>query len=213
MTFSGKCFRIVLLAYCVSASFVSIAEAGDNDHEQLKILPAASYPYKQTNEGITIAADVYETGEKVKAAFGKHNPYDYGVLPILVVIENHSAKAIRVDRLTADYQTQGHGRVEATPAQDLKYLHGSAQPRANPAPLPIPGIPGIGRSKKNPLADWEIEGRAFAAKLIPPNETASGFFYFQTGHRSNSSLYLTGMEEAGTGKEILYFEIPLAPVQ
>ncbi len=209
MTFSGKRFRTVLLA----AYLVSIAAAADKDHEQLRIQPAASYPYKQTNDGITIAADVYETGDKVKAAFGKHNPYDYGVLPILVVIDNHSSKAIRVDRLMADYQTQGHGRVEATPAQDLKYLHGSSRPQANPAPLPIPGLPGIGRSHKNPLGDWEIEGRAFAAKVIPPNETAGGFFYFQTGHRSNSSLYLTGLEEAGTGKEILYFEIPLAPVQ
>jgi hypothetical protein len=185
--------------------------AADKEHEQLVVGSASSYPFKQTSEGITIAADVYETGDKAKAAFGKHNPYDYGVLPILVVIDNHSPKAIRVDHLTVEYDMPGHGKVEATPANELRYLFGAKQPRPNPSP--IPGLPGVGRTKKTPLSDWEIEGRAFAAKMIPPNESASGFFYFQTGHRSNSSLYLTGMEEAGTGRELLYFEIPLAPVQ
>ncbi len=208
MTFSGKRLVIVLLA-----SFVSITAAADKDHEQLKIEPAATYPYKQTSEGITIAADVYETGDKVKAAFGKHNPYDNGVLPVLVVIDNHGPKAIRVDQLKVEYQTHGGESVEATPAQDLKYLHGARRPQANPAPLPIPGLPGVGRSKKNPLSDWEIEGRAFAAKVIAPGDSASGFFYFQTGHRSNSRLYLSGLEEVGSGRELLYFEIPLAPVQ
>jgi hypothetical protein len=208
MTFRDKRFWIVLLT-----SFVSIAAASDKDHEHLDIKPAATYPFKQTAEGITIAADVYETGDKVKAAFGKHNPYDYGVLPILVIIENHSAKAIRVDRLQAEYDTHSNGRVEATPPQELKYLRGASQPRANPAPLPIPGVGGIGRSKKNPLSDWEIEGRAFAAKIVPPGDTVSGFFYFQTGHRSNASLILQGIDEVGTGRELFYFEIPLAPVQ
>ncbi len=208
MTFPGKRLWFVLLV-----SLVSIATAAEKDHEQLKIQPAASYPFKQSSAGVTIAADVYETGEKVKAAFGKHNPYDSGILPILVVIENRSAKTIRVDRLQVEYDTGGHGKVEATPAQEVRYLAGARPPSANPAPLPIPGLPGIGRSKKNPLGEWEIEGRAFSAKVIPPNETASGFFYFQTGHRSNSTLYVSGMEEAGSSRELIYFEIPLAPVQ
>lgn len=191
----------------------SLATAAEKDHGGLEIQPAASYPYKQTAESVTIAADVYETGEKVKAAFGKHNPYDYGVLPILVVIENRSPHAIRVDHLRAEYNARGQGQVEATPASELRFLRGARQPRTN-NPTPFPGIPGgVPRSKQNPLSEWEIEGRAFSAKMIPPGETASGFFYFQTGHRSNSSLVLQGLQEAGTGRELFFFEIPLAPVQ
>ncbi len=206
-------FRDKRVWIAVLTSFVSIAATADSGHEHLEVRPAATYPYKQTAEGLTIAADVYETGDKVKAAFGKHNPYDYGVLPILVIIENHSPKAVRLDRLQAAYDTHVNGRVEATPPRELQYLRGAKQPRANPAPLPIPGLGGIGRSNKNPLSDWEIEGRAFAAKICPPGETVSGFFYFQTGHRSNASLILQGIDEAGTGRELFYFEIPLAPVQ
>lgn len=199
------------VAFLLVFSLVSIAAGGDKDHSALAIGPASSYAYKQTSEGVTIAADVYETGDKVKEAFGKYNPYDYGVLPVLVVIENHSSMAIRAEHLDVEYTTQGHGRVEATPAADLKYIHGARQPRANPSP--IPGLPSVGKSKQSPLGEWQIEGRAFAAKMIPPGDSASGFFYFQTGHRSGSTLYVSGLTDAASGHELLYFEIPLAPVQ
>ena len=39
------------------------------------------------------------TLEKVKLAFGKVNPNQFGVLPVLVVIQNDGDKAIRLDRL------------------------------------------------------------------------------------------------------------------
>jgi hypothetical protein len=63
--------------------------------------------------------------------------------------------------------------------------------------------------KKNPLAKEEIEMRAWAAKMLPPGESAHGFLYFRTGHRSGAKLYVTGLEEAGSGKELFYFEVPL----
>jgi hypothetical protein len=63
--------------------------------------------------------------------------------------------------------------------------------------------------KKSPLDVWEIEGRAFTAKMIPPGQTASGFFYFQTGMQRGSTVYLSGLREAASGKELMFFEIPL----
>jgi hypothetical protein len=76
-----------------------------------------------------------------------------------------------------------------------------------PNPLPIPR-----RTKKNPLSAFEIEGRAFAAKMLLPGETAHGFFYFQTRHRIGSHLYLSGLREAASGTELFFFEIPLTRV-
>jgi hypothetical protein len=76
-------------------------------------------------------------------------------------------------------------------------------------------IPGPGtkvkvlKTKKNPLDAWEIEGRAFAAQMLPPGNSANGFFYFQTILQPKATIYLNGMAEAATGKEILYFEVPL----
>ena len=36
----------------------------------------------------------------------------------------------------------------------------------NPSPIPLPA-----RKRKGPLNTWEIEGRAFAARMIPPGAT------------------------------------------
>ena len=45
--------------------------------------------------------------------------------------------------------------------------------------------------------------------MLPPGDTASGFFYFHTASHAGSILYVTGIEEAATGQELFFFEIPL----
>ena len=187
------------------ALVLSISAAWGADKERFQAAPASSYPAKQTIAGVTVAADVFVSDAKARPAFGKNNPYNYGILPVLVVIQNDSGKAIRVEALESAYVPPGGGRVEATPAEEVRFARGPRKPDLVPGPV---GIPGIGRSK-NPLDGWEIEGRAFAAKMIPAGQSASGFFYFQAGFRKGSKLYLTGLSEADTGKELFYYEIPL----
>ena len=63
--------------------------------------------------------------------------------------------------------------------------------------------------KKGPLNTWEIEGRAFNAKMLPAGGSVYGFFYFQTEPIPGSKLYLTGVKDAATGEDYFYFEIPL----
>ena len=166
---------------------------------------AASYSSKQTNDGVTVAAVAYDSDELAHTAFGKLNPNQYGVLPVLVIIQNDTAQALRLDNIEVEYIGADGRKVEATPGSDVQYLNGPRRPGPKPEiPLPIPrGKP------KNPLAAWEIEGRAFAPKLLPPHESANGFFYFQTRHLPGGKLYLTGIQQAGTGKDIFYYEIPL----
>jgi hypothetical protein len=187
------------------ALVLSIAAAFAADKEPFKAAPAASYPHKQVNGDITIAADPFASGEKVKTAFGKLDPYEYGVLPVLVVIQNDSKETVRVDRMKLEY-VAGNVRVEATPAGEVKYARAPQRPSVYGGP---PGGKILIKGKKNPLDVWEIEGRAFAAQLLPPGQSASGFFYFQTGIQNGSSLYLSGMSEAKSGKELFYFEVPL----
>ena len=121
--------------------------------------------------------DPYVTSEKVTLAFGKLDPNQYGVLPVLVVIQNDSDKAIRLDRLKVEYAGPNHDRVEATPAKDVRYLRPPQRPSAIDGPA---GKVKVLKTKKNPLEAWEIEGRALSAQMLPPGQSASGFFYFQT---------------------------------
>ncbi|HTS30296.1 MAG TPA: hypothetical protein VMH81_30700 [Bryobacteraceae bacterium] len=178
---------------------IAAAFAADKD-ATFKAGPAASYRH-QTNDKVTIGVEAYTSADKIKAAFGKLNPYQYGILPVLVVIQNDSDKTIRLDRVKAEYVGPGGDRVEATPAKDVKYLNGGKRPTTIPGPISI--------KKKNPLEAWEIEGRALMAEMLPAGNSASGFLYFQTGLHSTATVYLSGLVEAASNRELLYFEIPL----
>jgi hypothetical protein len=183
-----------------------LTSADKKGESKFAVGPAASYPTRQTSDNITIAAVPYNTEDLAHTAFGKANPYESGVLPVLVIIQNDTQQAIRMDNIKVEYVGVDGSRIESTPALDVKFVGpGPKRPQPN-AGSPIP--PGLIKHKK-PLAAWEIEGRAFAARMLPPHEAASGFFYFQTRHLPGSKLYLTGLSEANSGREILYFEIPL----
>ena len=186
---------------------IAIAPGADNEKSKLIVRPAADYPNHQTSEKVTIAAQLFLTDEEAQEAFGKLNPYRMGVLPVLLVIQNDGPDAIRLDGMKSFYILPDRTRIEATPAQEVKYLKSAKVPSLGPKPLG-----GLGQRKpKNPLAEWEIEGRAFAAKMLPTGQSASGFVYFQTGVDSQAaSLEISGLKDPVSGKELYYFEIPLS---
>jgi hypothetical protein len=184
------------------ASYPAASYQAEKDHPAFHPPPAAELPQHQTNGQVTIGADPYVSGEKLKAAFGKLNPYQYGILPVLIAIQNASGQSIKMDGMKAEYVGPHGDRIEATPAKDVRYTQGGGRPSP-----PIGVIPP--HVKKSPLDVWEIEGRAFAAEMIPPGNSAFGFLYFQTGIQKGATIYLSGMTEAANGKELLFFEIPL----
>lgn len=179
---------------------------GAKDEPKFTPGAAASYASHQISEQVTIGVLPYFNDEDTRPVFGKHNPYTYGVLPVLVVIRNDGPKTIKVQSMQAVWVGPNRDRVEATPAKDIRYLNAPRRPNAIPGP---PGMPPKVIGHKNPLDTWEIEGRAFAAQVLPPGQSASGFFYFQTGYQRGASLYLSGLREAESGRELLYFEIPI----
>ncbi len=194
-------------AAVLALSAAAPAPAADNGKVTFQAKPAADYPHHQTSEQVTIAAEPFITDDQAKDPFGKVNPFRYGVLPILIVVENKGKEALRVDRLKFVYTLADNTHIEATPAGDVRFLDGAAKPKTVPGPL---GGSKIAKSK-NPLGEWEIEGRAFTAKVIPPGETASGFVYFQTSENSAAaSVNISGLANAATGKELFYFDIPMS---
>ena len=171
--------------------------------------PVDQYPHRLTSEKVTIAAQPFLTDEETKEAFGKLNPSRYGVLPVLIVIKNEGKDTLKVERMKVSYVLPDNTRIDATPAGDVKYARGAKAPKNIPGPS-LPGV-HIGQGGKNPLAAWEIEGRAFAAKVIPPGESASGFVYFQTQETSAAALiYIAGLTNAVSGNELYFFEIPMS---
>jgi hypothetical protein len=166
--------------------------------------PASSYPAKQTNGHVTVAVIAYDTEELAHSAFGKLNPNQYGVLPLLVIIQNDTDQVLKLEHLEAQYTGVDGRHIDATPADEVQTLGGAERPNV-PTASPIP----IHRKHKNPLDVWEIDGRSFSAKLLPAHDSVFGFFYFQTAHQPGAKFFLTGIKVAATGQDIFYFEIPL----
>jgi hypothetical protein len=185
---------------------IAAGNADDKDKAHFNPGPAASYANHQTMDKITIAAIPFVTEEQAKTAFGKVNPYKHGVLPVLVIMENGTGKTLRLS-LESEFVDPGGTHVEATPASDVVYVDSNVKkprmPGTTPYPNPFPRKP-----KGGPLDTWEIEGRAFSAKMLPPGESAFGFFYFQTQNIPGSKIYLTGIKDAASGKDYFYFEVP-----
>ena len=186
---------------------IPAAMAVDKDKARFVPGPASSYSSHQKQEGITIAAIPYITAEQAESAFGKLNPYERGILPVLVILENGSGKALRL-ALKVQFVDPDNRHLDAIPPEDLIYYQGVKKPpRLGPTtPLPIP----LPRSnKKGPFNTPEIVNRALSVKLIPQGESAYGFFYFEAQYRPGSMLYLNGLSDASSGKEYFYFDLPL----
>lgn len=188
---------------CVASGVTALGA----DKPGFQAKPVDQYANKQTTDGVTIAAATYTTDEDAKTAFGKLNPWRYNILPVLVVIRNDSTAAVRMEKLHFEYELPDHSKVDAIPASDVKYSRGPGKPKVGIGPFGgVKVSPG-----KSPLNVPEIEVRAFSAKILPPGETASGFVYFETDVTSaGASLYVTGLQNAATGKDLYYFEISLS---
>lgn len=175
------------------------------DKDKLRFQPgsAASYADRQTISGVTIGVEAFDNAERAKKAFGNVHPYQYGVLPVLVVIQNDSKETIKLEGMQVLYVDRDGNRIEPTAARDLPYIRGPRRPNfAGQLPIPLP-------RKKNPLTDPVFEERAFAAKMVPPGDSVYGFFYYQSPHRRGSQLYIKGLREASTGQELFFYEIPM----
>ncbi|HYP14545.1 MAG TPA: hypothetical protein VEQ63_11530 [Bryobacteraceae bacterium] len=185
---------------------ISVATAVNKEKAKFSPPELDTLITKDSHEGLTIGAVPYVGEELAKAAFGKVHPYEHGVLPVLLVIRNGGNSVVKLDTWKVEYIDRNKETVNETPATELPYLQAPRRPSMSPSP--IPGIP-IGRGRKNPLGAEELQTRAFAAKILPPGESAHGFLYFRTRHHSGAKLYVNGLKSANTGKDLFYFEIPL----
>ncbi len=164
---------------------------------------AASYAH-QTSGNVTIGAKPYNTEDLTAEAFGKKaDLLKYGVLPVLVVIENKRDQALDLRDLEINLVGADGRHVTAVNPEDIPFLATAGKhPGMSPVRIPLP-------KKKNPLNAPEIVTRAFSAKMLPPGDSASGFFYFEARSEAGDKLYMNGLRDARSGQDILYFEFPL----
>ncbi|MBV9294186.1 MAG: hypothetical protein JO145_01340 [Acidobacteriaceae bacterium] len=190
--------RFVISSIALAAGVAIVA--GNSRDREFRAGTAAEYAH-QSSDQVTIGAKAFDSEELTAEAFGKKaDLLRYGVLPVLVVIENKREKTLDLRELEVNLVAADGRHVSAINPEDVPYL-GRTGRRASQVPLPVP-LP----KKKNPLNAPEIVTRAFAAKILPPGDSASGFFYFEARREAGDKIYLNGLRDARSGQEILYFE-------
>jgi hypothetical protein len=192
-----------VIASITLAAVVALA----SDETPFRAKAATEYAH-QLSEKVLVGAKAFDNENLTAQAFGKKaDLLKYGVLPVLVVIENKRDRAIDIQNMQVELVASDGRHGQAVPPEDVMQLpqNGKKPPRIGGGPLPIP-LP----KKKNPLNTPELVERAFSARVVPANDSVSGFFYFEARPESGDSLYLSGVRDARTSKELLYFEFPLA---
>jgi hypothetical protein len=171
--------------------------------------PAAAYAQRQTAEGVTIGLELFQGKNKIKQAFPKTDLDKLGVVPVLVVIANDNDHALQLDRLQVQLLTGDRRQIDPIPADDVLRPARVQRPDLTPVPSPIPGI---GRRSRRPTDTTEVAEREFVAPVVAARSSAYGFFYFRFGRSpdrlAGAKLILSGIRNAKTGQELLYFEIP-----
>lgn len=193
----------------VIASITLAAVVGLASDEQAFRAKAATEYAHQESEKVLVGAKAYDTEDLTAEAFGKKaDLLKYGVLPVLVVIQNKRDRAIDIQNMQVELVASDGRHGQSIAPDDLMHLAetGKKPPKlggGSGLPIPLP-------KKKNPLNTPEIVERSFSARVVPPNDSVSGFFYFEARPESGDSVYLSGVRDARTSKELLYFEFALA---
>ena len=187
---------------CFVISSIALASA---EEARFRAAPADSYAH-QSAEQVTVGAKSFDRSELTEPVFGKKaDLLKYGVLPVLVVIENKGQTALDLQNLEVNLVASDGRHAQAVEPDELLHLgRKSSRPGMTRAPIPLP-------RKKNPMESPEIVTRSFTAKMLPPGDKADGFFYFEAKPEAGDRLYVNGIRQARTRKELLYFEFALQP--
>jgi hypothetical protein len=197
----------LLLSLFALAAWSGARAAEDKSAQPFRPAAASAWPAHQTIGDITFAAVRYESDADTRPLFGKVNLNEHGVLPVLLIIDNQSNQNLLLDLIHVEFTAAGGIRLEPTPPRDLPYLIAPKNPLNRPnIPLPIP-LPS--KNKGNALSQVELDSRAWGAKNLLPGESTHGFFYFQTEWRRSAYLYISGIREARTLKEVFFAEVPM----
>ena len=173
--------------------------------------PAKAYPAHDDHpdEKAAIAADPYDNVEKAKIFSIDFR--DHGFLPVFFVVTNDGDQPISIANMQVTLTTSNNSKLTPASSEDIYRRivnpHGGTRPEI---PLPFP------RSKvKGAITDKErneVESSRFAAKAVEPQNTQSGFLFFDVedlpSPLAGAHIYVTGIDDA-KGAELMYFDIPM----
>jgi hypothetical protein len=190
--------KAVIALLSITSGFAASAE------KTFHAAPPDQYAH-QEGEQVVVGAKAFDSSDQTKQVFGKKVDLNrYGVLPVLLVVKNNRSKALDLNGIEVKLvPKEGQSVNPIEPADVATVAKPVKPPKVNASP-----IPHIHKDSMDSLA---IVEKAFVAKTVPPGQQVSGFFYFQAHPEPGLKFLVQGIFERASGKQIMYFEIPLSP--
>jgi hypothetical protein len=183
----------------------------------------ASLPAHDSHQSVVVGADPYVTAARYKDKFGKHTPYDAGILALEIFVRNDNDKPIRVNLNTISLLIAEPGQsrqklsaISPEEVADRVLLKHEKEPKPQRLPLPLPGgVPRTGRGKEWDEFHAVLSSAALSSDVLPPNATVHGFFYFDIDHHydwlSSAHFEFPDLAFMLDNKALFFFEVDLAP--
>ena len=204
----------VWLSLALMIAFSSVVLWASKEFVQPKVDNANTYPSKDAhpNEKVTVAIDPYNTAPKDNIFITHYN--EEGILPVLLIITNDGDQPVTLKDMRAELVNARRAKLEALEVEDVFRRVAHIQENSNPRTVGPITLPGGNKNKKAQQQYDEITRAHFAAQAVEPHSTRSGFLFFDVQNVqqpvAGAHIYLTGVRD-NTGKELLYFEVPVMP--
>jgi hypothetical protein len=214
--------RIYLLFFSLALCTVNAVGQG-KPSAPARTAPAdpASLPAHDSHQGLVIAADPYVTAERYKNSFGKHSPYDAGLIVIDLLFRNDNDLPVRLNlktmQLLVSAPGQSRQRLDPLSPEEVADRVLAKRPK-DPSPrFPVPRV-GAPPSPHN--KEWEefvadVRDASLNTDLLPPHATTHGFVYFDIDHHydwiSSARVEVPDLAFMNDPKPLFFFEIDLGP--
>ncbi|MFB3817065.1 MAG: hypothetical protein ACE147_05315 [Candidatus Methylomirabilales bacterium] len=167
----------------------------------------ATYRLREARAGVQVALDPFFLPARARQAFtGGEDFAEHGLLPVQVILENHSQAEVRVDPREATLISPRGGRASSLAPEDAFAL----------IKLPVGWwalgagyVGGSTQAYRNEARRRDIQARALTAQTVPPGGSTSGFLYFQLGENEMNLAGSRVVLPVGRAGGALAFEIPL----
>jgi hypothetical protein len=213
--------RIYLLVFALWLGAPAVADGQTSTPARAASVDPASLPARDTHQGLLVAADPYTSADRYKEKFGKHTPYEGGLVAIDLFFRNDNDLPIRINLKTMQLllSVAGYSRQRLEPLSPEEVADRVlAKPAKDPTPrFPVPRVgPPPSKHDKN----WEefaavVRSPALGTDLLPPHATTHGFVYFDIDRHydwiPNARMEIPDLAFMNDPKPLFFFEIDLAP--
>jgi hypothetical protein len=217
----SRAARIHLVLFALWLGAAAAYAQTSNTPARAGSVDPASLPAHDSHQGVLVAADPYTSADRYKDKFGKHSPYEGGILAIELFVRNDNDLPVRINlktmQLVVTAPGQARQRLDPLSPEEVadRVL---AKPVKDPTPrFPVPRVgPPPSKHDKN----WEefagnVRSAALGTDLLPPHATTLGLVYFDIDRHydwiSSARLEIPDLSFMNDPKPLFFFEIDLAP--